>query len=90
MIYLIQNLQTLDIKIGISKNPEKRVRQLQTGSSEKLLLLKIFDITNDRQIEKRLHKMLWQNRQRGEWFALTNLHIDFVESYIRENGQFNG
>ncbi len=39
MIYFIRNEETNKIKIGYSKDPEERLRTLQTGSSGKLTLL---------------------------------------------------
>lgn len=42
-IYLIRNRENLTYKIGVTKNdPEKRVKQLQTGNSDELDLLYTF------------------------------------------------
>ena len=73
MLYLIQDSTSKLIKIGISSNPEKRLKQLQTGSGSQLKLLRTFVTDNDRHWEKRLHKMLWQTRKKGEWFDLNPL-----------------
>ena len=42
-IYLIQNLETSRYKIGISKHPQKRIKQLQTGSGEELKLIHTYE-----------------------------------------------
>jgi len=73
MIYLIQRDGTHEFKLGYSKHPEKRLRELQTGNSGKLLLIKVWD--GDRALEKKIHDKLRvsiKDKQdkigRGEWF----------------------
>ena len=79
MLYLIQNMETKYIKIGISKNPTKRLTQLQTGCGEKLRLIKTFQTQNDLSAERKLHKMLWQNKKRGDWFALSEEYFELID-----------
>jgi len=57
-------------KIGFSKNPEKRLKTLQTANSEKLYLHYKFEINEEtaRQFENFVHRDLNYNRTRGEWF----------------------
>jgi hypothetical protein len=44
-------------KIGITKNdPEKRIKQLQTGNSSKLSLLKFYESNNYLKVEQWLHR----------------------------------
>lgn len=44
-------------KIGITKNdPEKRIKQLQTGNSNKLSLLKFYQSENYLKVERWLHR----------------------------------
>lgn len=68
-LYIVQSDITGDIKIGRSKNPRKRLKQLQTGSPTKLKLL--VEIPNAGYYEKILHKKLekYKIRKRGEWFS---------------------
>ena len=56
------------IKIGRSKYPEKRLKQLQTGSSNRLKLIASFEGWGWR--ERTLHDRLkqWRVRNNGEWF----------------------
>ena len=77
MLYIIQDNTSKLVKIGISNNPQKRLRQLQTGTGNKLRLLRTFVTENDRNWEKKLHKMLWQNRRKGKWF-----NLDPLENYL--------
>tara|TARA_B100000212_G_scaffold305555_1_gene253632 strand:- start:516 stop:821 length:306 start_codon:yes stop_codon:yes gene_type:complete len=67
-LYIIQSDKTGDIKIGRSKDPKRRLKQLQTGSPHKLKLLLV--IEGKGKIEKSLHNRLQQYRSRrnGEWF----------------------
>jgi len=67
-LYIIQTDKTGAIKIGRSKNPEKRLKQLQTGCPDKLKLLLI--VENFGHIEKNLHRDLrsYRSRRTGEWF----------------------
>ena len=78
MLYLIQDCSSELVKIGISNNPQKRLRQLQTGTGNQLKLLQTYKTENDRHWEKRIHKMFWQNRKKGEWFALNPLNAYLV------------
>jgi len=40
MIYFIRNIVSGKIKIGFSDTPKKRLKDLQTGSHDKLVLIK--------------------------------------------------
>lgn len=61
------------IKIGLSKNPEKRLKQLQTGYPEKLSLFEKFPVPEKsvKKFEKLIHDNLRYKRTHGEWFDLT-------------------
>ena len=73
-LYLMQADNSGAIKIGKSANPERRVKQLQTGCPFEIRLIASFPEKGD--LEKRLHKRLWEYRinpltnkkTRGEWF----------------------
>lgn len=57
------------VKIGYSKNPDKRVKALQTGSPESVEI--VFSIPGTMAQEKRLHRLLGSDRHRNEWFKPT-------------------
>lgn len=67
-LYIIQSDKTGSLKIGRSKDPEKRLKQLQTGSPYSLKL--IFMAEGKGHLEKRLHERLkdYRQRRKGEWF----------------------
>lgn len=79
-IYLIQKNTESIYKIGISDNPLKRLKQLQTGNSSRLHLIKVFPVANARAIEKRLHRLLMFHRYSpsGEWFRLSEEYLKLV------------
>ena len=58
-------------KIGIARNPKKRIRQLQTGNSDKLTLIETYQSENAFKIETALHNRFSYVRQEGEWFDLS-------------------
>jgi hypothetical protein len=71
-LYVIGPENTGPVKIGFSKHPEKRVKELQTGSSEKYVLHhKVeFEDKKAKLLEALIHKMISYNRVKGEWFNL--------------------
>ena len=74
-LYFIQSSKTGMIKVGRSKNPDKRLKQLQTGNSNTLRLIASFDGLGwmERTVHNRLER--WRTRQNGEWF-----HYDCIGS----------
>ena len=81
----------LRIKIGLSKNIERRLSDLRTGSPYKLRLMGWIDTSNDHELEKSLHSKYANCRQHLEWFnlsasdVLVELSIHGVNSYIAIN-----
>ena len=57
------------VKIGFSKNPGNRIRNLQTGNSRKLALMGWIEC-EDSSLEKRLHKKYESDNLNGEWFSI--------------------
>lgn len=69
-IYLIGNSERF--KIGFSKNPEHRLKTLQTGNSENLILYKKYHSPKFYlKIEKALHFTYGHQNYNNEWFSLT-------------------
>lgn len=85
-------------KIGVSKNPPKRVKQLQTGNAEKITLIHTFESDIPFVVEKAVKNFYSSYRVHGEWFNLTleqemsfKTQCETVEKNIkilRENGNF--
>lgn len=70
-VYLIQSRETGLYKIGVGKNPKKRLSQLQTGNGGELRLIDQYQ-SNDYafKIERTLHRHNIHDRKEGEWFDL--------------------
>ena len=81
MIYILENFENF-YKIGYSKDPEKRVKQLNTGNSTSLKLIKKFKTKYDSKIESYLKKYFKTRNVRGEWFDLSNDDIKKALSAI--------
>ena len=67
-IYLAQASQTQWCKIGMSKQPYKRMQTLQTGSPLEIILLHRIYTFDAIALEKSLHEYFDAYRVRGEWF----------------------
>lgn len=61
------------IKIGFSKCPEKRLKQLQTGNMNKLTLYYQDEMQDSkiRIIESLIHRDLKDKKSCGEWFNIS-------------------
>jgi hypothetical protein len=72
-IYVIAADTDGPVKIGFSKNPDKRLRQLQTGFPETLVLHHVqpFEPGRAKLVEKLIHKAVAYKRTKGEWFAIS-------------------
>lgn len=67
-------------KIGFSKNPLERVRQLQTGCPFRLHL--VGTVTAPQTAEFALHNKYADKRMHGEWFQLTPEDVgDILRAY---------
>lgn len=80
-IYFMQNTANNYIKIGFSRNPVGRLSSLQTGSTDKLILLSRFDVPGPLagSVERMLH-MNWQGDRIGEteWFKPNPILLRFA------------
>lgn len=59
-------------KIGETKNLKNRIKQLQTGNPNKLVVIDKFRCINRKIFEKILHKKYESNKKLGEWFEFTD------------------
>jgi len=77
MIYFIKNIANGNIKIGFSDTPNKRLADLQTGSTDKLVLIRT--IEGDEAVEAALHEQFAMHRLQGEWFAPAEEILRFIK-----------
>lgn len=76
-LYIITDIARSVCKIGISTNPKKRLKQIQTGYPYHLTLQYVKFAKNSRQAEFRLHRALSDFRLDGEWFDAT--FLDYLD-----------
>jgi hypothetical protein len=69
-IYLIQSLENSYYKIGVSKNPQRRIKELQTGNSSELKLVESYQSEYADKIERTLQRRYSHLRKEGEWFDM--------------------
>lgn len=71
-IYVIGNNEKKQ-KIGFTNDVNVRLKTLQTGNPEKLILHHYVEIPKNRVriLEKKIHSELNYKRLTGEWFSLT-------------------
>ena len=76
------------IKVGISKHPEKRLKQLQTGNMNRLQLVftEEFECKRDHllKIERLIHRAISNKSKhmKGEWFYIDTLPLEEIKNII--------
>lgn len=71
-LYIIQSDMSGDFKIGKSKHPDKRLKQLQTGNACKLKIILVLE--NQGHKEKYFQKYIEdraRKKRKGEWFEFS-------------------
>lgn len=85
-VYIIENQDNGAIKIGVGNNPEKRLKQLQTGSVSELELVYRSNLcSNAFEIESFMHNNFSENHIRGEWYRVeksTVIHELEKQNYV--------
>ena len=69
-VYLMRNDESSRYKIGVSKDPTKRIEQLQTGNDGDIVLIESFYSKYPTKVETSLQNSFSHTRKRGEWFDL--------------------
>ena len=76
-VYAIRMGASGPIKIGYSKDPVSRLKQMQTGCAEKLKI--IGTMPGGKLEEKNIHMALSSEKLSGEWFNNSTSVISFLE-----------
>lgn len=89
-VYLIAAEHGLgNVKIGLSKDPHSRLRQLQTANADKLTIYKTWkcdSLQEARQVEKSAHILLSKYKTNGEWYDVSyDVAIEAVERVINKS-----
>jgi Meiotically up-regulated gene 113 len=69
-VYVIQfdTIANRHWKIGVTEDPIKRIKQLQTGNPYELVYIFVAPVANPYGIEASLHTLLHHLHDRDEWF----------------------
>jgi len=79
-VYLLKSDYTGYYKIGVSKNTPKRVKQLQTGSSENISVVFTFTSEMPYKLETALHNFYSPYKVNREWYNLSlENELEFLE-----------
>ena len=69
-VYVAMEETTGRVKIGISKHPEERIKEINVGNPDKLTLVTVFQVgKNGYRVESFLHEKYKDYHLRGEWFS---------------------
>lgn len=71
-------------KIGVTKNPAARVKQLNQSSPINVELVYTGFVTDAPELEKQLKKRFKEQCIQGEWFDLESADIRYIETVIKE------
>lgn len=84
LLYLLNFLETNYYKIGVTKNKTSaRIKQLSTGSPNKIISIFEYETEYAYVIEKAIHRHYKYCRKNGECFDFDNLSIDEVIQKIK-------
>ena len=75
---MILNKENGTYKSGRSNEPHERVKQLRNSTDDKLALVLTIAAYDATSIERMLHAMFDHLRLDGEWFRLTQEHVDLL------------
>lgn len=87
MVYFVSNGE--HIKIGKSRKPLNRIKELQTSNSNILKFIYLFDVKD--KYEKTLHKLFkdFKTESNNEWFDLKGVDIEqIIKGSLRNIPQF--
>ena len=83
-VYFFVDLKRRWCKIGLSRNPRTRLRNVQT--SMPFLLESVLEFHGSHAVEKGLHRRFKHLRIRGEWYSFGPELAQFVaERTLQEN-----
>ncbi len=76
------------VKIGYTKNPEKRLKALQTGHPNRLEVMKTVKCASEkdaRKLEKKIHWLATRKCQKlnGEWFIIRGSWKKLIEQSLK-------
>jgi hypothetical protein len=89
-VYVIRNTGTGSVKIGVSRDPAERLKQLQTGSDAQLELVAVKRTANAFAEEAALHRKHGERRLCGEWFSAETFSAETFSAETISAETFSG
>jgi len=83
-VYCIRNTKTRRVKLGKGNNPLKRLKTLQTGSADPLVLEGTIQTDEPFRVEKTLHRIFGAYRVKGEWFDIAERDERLLQVIFRK------
>lgn len=78
------NSNKIQIKIGRSHDPVKRLKELQTANGDALVILGVYACRDCPALEKKMHTHFEKNRQMGEWFLFNQKELEECIKGVRK------
>lgn len=80
-VYFMIAMDSGHVKIGLARDPWKRLSTIQTGCPEEVRMAGFLLPPNPDELERRLHERFAETRRRGEWFEWS----DEMDAFLRDH-----
>jgi len=80
-VYVLEDYDNGLVKIGRSKNPNKRISELIVGNAGTIITLNKIFCKDYVQGEKYLQSILNRYRLKGEWYSIPEEVIEWIRSF---------
>lgn len=87
-IYFVQAETLRFIKIGRALDLGDRMKTLQVGCPDRLILLGVIPTDEPRTVEKRLHYRFRDLRHRGEWFSESDELLAHIKAHAVDHDAY--
>ena len=81
-VYMIYNAEEEVVKIGISKDVDDRISQMQTANAAELEKIAFWDVKHAAKAEEMIHNRLFDDKVNGEWFSVEDTDIYSLKNAI--------
>jgi hypothetical protein len=90
VVYLIKDEVVELYKIGVAKNPVRRLQKLQTGNPHKLSIVCTYEAMYPFRLETLLHNKFKNQCVLNEWYELTDVQVErFIQTCEEQNEIIN-
>ena len=86
-VYFVATADKQSVKIGCAKNITKRLKDLQTGNQQLLIVLAEIPTEKMLRLERELHERFKKDRVRAEWFTMSKDIVELIDQLNRKDPQ---